>query len=107
MHPRNADFPRRSLRWAAAGTLVALTPKCLLCFAGYVGLGAAFGPGGPELCGGMPVAAVHWTWLLPALGAAGCLALTSRCAAPNFDQGRKLPSRHLSLAKQPGSERGR
>ena len=45
---------RLSLRWSGGVALLALTPKCLLCAAAYLGLGAAFGLGGPELCGTAP-----------------------------------------------------
>ena len=45
------EFFRRPARWLPGVALLALTPKCLLCAAAYLGLGAALGLGGPEICG--------------------------------------------------------
>lgn len=50
----------RSFRWLLPAVLLALTPKCLLCFIGYAGLGTALGLGGPEICG----ASSDITWTL-------------------------------------------
>jgi hypothetical protein len=63
-------FPR-----LVAGALLALAPKCLLCAAAYVGLGAALGLGGPEICGASAgVTPDHLVW--PAmLGVISCAAL--------------------------------
>ena len=63
---------RLALR-AVPFALFALTPKCLLCVAGYAGLGAALGLGGPELCGGGDTTG-HWTVWLAGLGSAAGVA---------------------------------
>ena len=42
---------RRPIRALVPVVLLATLPKCMLCAAGYAGLGAALGLGGPELCG--------------------------------------------------------
>jgi hypothetical protein len=61
----------RSIRWYSGVALLALAPKCLLCAAGYLGLGAALGLTGPELCGATPRTAPAW---MPAALAAGAVA---------------------------------
>ena len=67
---------RRSLRWGAGAALLALTPKCLLCAAAYLGLGAVLGVTGPELCGASPASGP--SWLIPAVIAALLAAATYR-----------------------------
>ena len=52
-----------------SAAFLALAPKCALCLLAYAGLGAAFGLGGPEICGATNDTAGHWTVWLPALGA--------------------------------------
>jgi hypothetical protein len=42
---------RRPCRGLAALALLAFAPKCLLCLAGWLGLGATLGLVGPEICG--------------------------------------------------------
>lgn len=44
----------RGHRWRgfAALALLVLVPKCVVCIAGYIGLGTLVGFGGPALCGG-------------------------------------------------------
>ncbi|MBI3884126.1 MAG: hypothetical protein HY302_00085 [Opitutae bacterium] len=61
--------------------LLALTPKCVLCVAAYVGLGAALGLGGPELCGGSAggLSATHF--VVAALAGGGVLFAASRIAS--------------------------
>lgn len=55
---RLVEFLRRARarpgRWLLSAAGLALAPKCLLCLAGYAGLGTALGLAGPELCGGPP-----------------------------------------------------
>jgi len=51
MSPRLTELCRRPWRGLAALALLILAPKCIACVAAYVGLGAALGFGGPELCG--------------------------------------------------------
>ena len=51
MWPRRIEFFHRAARWLLPAALIALTPKCVLCVLAYAGLGAAFGLGGPEICG--------------------------------------------------------
>ena len=75
------EMLRRPIRWSAPLALLALAPKCLLCLAGYVGLGAALGLGGPELCGapagGSPCA---WASSLALVGVAlGVVGAAVRC----------------------------
>ena len=57
------------MRWSAPLALLAVAPKCLLCLAGYAGLGAALGLGGPELCGAPAGEPGAWVPLLALLGA--------------------------------------
>jgi hypothetical protein len=45
------DSSRRAVRWLLPTAALALVPKCLLCLAAYLGLGAALGVSGPEFCG--------------------------------------------------------
>ncbi|HEY4248895.1 MAG TPA: hypothetical protein VGM64_18875 [Lacunisphaera sp.] len=67
MSPR---LPQRSERvrswrgWLIPAALLALTPKCALCLLAYAGLGALFGVGGSELCGGADSAPGHWVLLI-------------------------------------------
>jgi len=71
---------RRAVRWLLPAALLALTPKCVMCVVAYVGLGAALGLGGPELCGASANATASWmtslAWLgvAGAFGAMGCFA---------------------------------
>ena len=51
MPPLLVERVRRLRRWLIPATLLALTPKCVLCLLAYTGLGIALGFGGPELCG--------------------------------------------------------
>jgi hypothetical protein len=64
---------RRPVRWSAPLALLALAPKCLLCLAGYAGIGAALGLGGPELCGATGGSPGAWVMALalPGMGLAG------------------------------------
>lgn len=82
MSPRLVEILRRPGNWLATGALVALAPKCLLCLAAYAGLGAAFGLGGPEICGASSGVAESWMTWLPlsgvTLGASGFLTIR-RC----------------------------
>ena len=56
----------RARGWLIPAALLGLTPKCVLCVPAYLGLGAALGLGGPELCG---TSTEPRAWLLPAVGA--------------------------------------
>ncbi len=67
MSPRRVEIIRRSSGWLTAAALLTLVPKCVLCAAAYVGLGAALGLGGPELCGGSSSPTVPWALRLSAL----------------------------------------
>ena len=60
----------RARGWLIPATLLALTPKCVLCVLAYAGLGAMLGLGGPEICGAQGDAAGRWPAWLPAIGAA-------------------------------------
>lgn len=65
MSPRAPERHRRWLRWLVPGALIALAPKCGLCVLGYLGLGAALGVGGPEICGAIGGTTPHWSvWLI-------------------------------------------
>jgi hypothetical protein len=62
MSPSRIKSFRRSVSWLLPATLLALTPKCLLCLAAYAGIGAALGLGGPEICGATESSAMQpWT----------------------------------------------
>jgi len=73
--PLRSVSQRRVLRWLWPATLLALAPKCALCVLAYVGLGAAFGLGGPEVCGGAADSLAPWTSVLAWLGAGGGLVI--------------------------------
>jgi hypothetical protein len=53
-----------------SAAILALVPKCALCLLAYVGLGAALGLTGPELCGAPASSVGHSLAWLPALGLA-------------------------------------
>jgi hypothetical protein len=72
MPSRRVELLVRGVRWFLPTALLALAPKCLLCAAAYVGLGAALGLGGPELCGATNTPAA-WTSSLAWLGVIGVL----------------------------------
>ena len=67
------EISRRVIRWLWPAALLALAPKCVLCLLAYAGLGAAFGVGGPEICGASAGASAAWASTLPWLGVAGGL----------------------------------
>lgn len=78
---------RHPWRAAAALALLALAPKCVVCLAAYVGLGALLGLGGPEICG----APADWTTVLAACGVAiglGALGLRAACRRRRRQSGR-------------------
>jgi hypothetical protein len=79
MSSLRAEILRRSSRWATAAVVLALTPKCMLCLAAYVGLGTALGLSAPELCGAPADSPSSWAWILVVLGIAlGILGLLAR-----------------------------
>ena len=62
--------------------LLALTPKCVFCVLAYVGLGAALGLSGPELCGAASSnSPVSWVTPLAWLGVAGLLVASGLLAS--------------------------
>ncbi|MCD6051423.1 MAG: hypothetical protein K0Q55_2827 [Verrucomicrobia bacterium] len=63
------EISLRTVRWLWPAALLALMPKCLLCVLAYVGLGTAFGLGGPEICGASAGSLVAWASWLAWLGA--------------------------------------
>ena len=72
-------FPKMSLRpidaarWLVPLGVFALLPKCLLCVLTYLGLAAALGLGGPEICGAAAGPAswpAMFTWAAAAAGGA-------------------------------------
>lgn len=75
----------RAVRWLLPTALLALTPKCLLCVAAYIGLGAALGLGGPEICGAPGgftpswASSLAWLGVTLGLGVIGFLAGHRRC----------------------------
>ncbi len=72
--PAKGSF--RPFRWFGAVALFALAPKCLLCVAAYVGLGATWGISGREICGGAASPLAVWVPGLALLAATlGCLGL--------------------------------
>ncbi|HSI10236.1 MAG: hypothetical protein ACAH89_08780 [Rariglobus sp.] len=62
------EFSRRAIRWLWPAALLALAPKCVLCLLAYAGLGAAFGLGGPEICGAPAGFTTAWPTALAWLG---------------------------------------
>jgi hypothetical protein len=67
-----AESSRGAVRWLLPTALLAFAPKCLLCVAAYVGLGAWLGLGGPEICGAPAGSPMGWvSWLALAVAAAG------------------------------------
>ena len=97
MKPAGAARWRRSIRWGTGVALLAFTPKCLLCALAYVGLGAALGLTGPELCGGSPRFGPGWPaviWLLCAAAAAlFAWRAVARKSAPIRPNGRATGAR--------------
>jgi hypothetical protein len=70
-------FHRRVLRargWLIPATLLALAPKCVLCFLAYTGLGIALGRGGREFCSAIDETQGNQPWELPAIAATAILA---------------------------------
>src|SRR5882724_5024825 len=69
MRPRLllAEPVRRLRGWLLPATLLALTPKCVLCVLAYAGAGIVLGLGGPEICG---AAGPERPWASPVLWAA-------------------------------------
>ena len=61
-----AEPIRRRPLGLACAAIVAIAPKCLLCVLAYAGAGAAFGIGGPEICGGTNAASRGWAFALVA-----------------------------------------
>lgn len=57
--PRRESL-RRVVRWLVPAAALTLMPKCVLCAAAYLGLGAALGLSTPELCGASPNAVPTW-----------------------------------------------
>ncbi len=79
MRSGRAEYSRvsRAVRWMLPTALLTLTPKCLLCLAGYAGLGAALGLGGPEMCGASAGSPGSWASSLTWLGGAAGLGVIS------------------------------
>lgn len=79
MRARLFEFFRHPRRGVAALVLLAVAPKCVVCVAAYVGVGAVLGLGGPEWCGGTGdsfftsagTSALAWCGVAGGLGAAG------------------------------------
>ena len=72
MSPRAPELRRRWIRWLVPGALVVLAPKCVLCVAGWLGLGATLGWTGVEICGVPDNTATHGVaWLAVATVALG------------------------------------
>ena len=82
MLSRLAKFRRHPLASLAAGAVLVAAPKCVLCLAGWLGLGTLLGLGGPEICGA-PAEQFRLNAALIAIAAItpvglGCLALRGR-----------------------------
>jgi hypothetical protein len=71
MFSQRVRFSRRTVRWLWPLAVLALVPKCLLCLAGYAGLGIALGLGGPEICGVEGALPSAWPLPLLQIGIAG------------------------------------
>lgn len=59
---RRADRRGRLLRWGLGAALLALTPKCLVCVAAYLGIVGLLGLKVPELCGASRSGVSAWVW---------------------------------------------
>lgn len=99
----------RLLPRLAAGALLVLVPKCLLCAAAYAGLGAALGLGGPEICGASAgVAPDHLAWLAVP-GVTSCTVLwfaARRRTAGGILSGRSAPGLTADSSECPLAVRG-
>ena len=69
----SAKFVRHAVRSLLPAAAVALGPKCFLCVAAYLGLGAALGLGGQEICGAYAPSSITWVLSLAWLGFVGGL----------------------------------
>jgi hypothetical protein len=90
--PANRSRLRRlgGAGWLSAA-LLAVAPKCGLCLLSYLGLAAALGFGGPELCGATRGSATAWLTWLSGLGLAlGAIAVYARLSRDTV-----LPTRDL------------
>jgi hypothetical protein len=67
VQPSRTNRVHRAARWLLGIAALVLAPKCLLCVAGYIGLGALLGITGPEFCGVASTGAPGWR--LPVIGA--------------------------------------
>jgi len=85
MSSRHAEYFRCSRRWLVPAALLALTPKCFLCLAAYLGLGAALGLSRPEICSAASSGFGPWVWSLAlgglVLGPIGFFYVRHRIAA--------------------------
>lgn len=72
MPPQPAERIRWVRGWLVPAALLAVAPKCVVCFVAYAGIGTALGLGGPELCGASET--TQWNPMaVGALSAAGFL----------------------------------
>lgn len=81
---------------------MAVAPKCAVCVAGYLGLGAVFGLGGPEICGAVNEAGSSLSTALIAAGAGvtvGAAGLV-RSKWPTRALRRHATSREISQTRQ-------
>ncbi len=68
MSSPRAKFSRHIVRWYWPAAMFAFAPKCALCLLAYAGIGAAFGLGGPEICGSATGSSSGLMSFLPWLG---------------------------------------
>jgi hypothetical protein len=99
---RQSELSRRGARLLAPAALLAIAPKCLLCLLAYVGLGAALGLGGPELCGASGGAKAPWESSLALLGVAGGLGAFGFLAS--FRRARPAPTANRNAARPASTE---
>lgn len=86
--PRLRKLRHCLLRWLVPGALIALAPKCVLCLAAYLGLGAALGLTGTEICGAPDSATLPTAlWFLAGASAVG-LILWLRMKAASRERAR-------------------
>ena len=84
MSPPRPDSRRRAARWLVPAAALVVAPKCFVCVAGYLGLGAWFGAklgaGAREICGapGVSPIATATTWVVLLGAGLGILVLRRR-----------------------------
>ena len=105
---RLRERPKTLLRFRrglAALAIIAIAPKCVICVAGYLGLGAVFGLGGPEICGAVNEAGVSRPTTLIVAGACVATGAAGLALRNRFTRARQ-PRVTGSGISQPGQGAG-